>query len=242
MSRSLGRTAQIGPLFSKIGPKLFAGDGAVSSSFDRRAMLGWNIPARHPRPNCLMANSDQIGKRLLRPGDLDCSGDVVMEAHNQHSTTVECKGQQLCIGNLQMRSSLPPMNMGKRLKQELADRGMDPIALCELVPEMGIGTLSAMYTRDSQWSKFAPAIAKALNLELEWLLTGEGRKERLDQSGMTDHGQLVRQGRDIEIFDYSKGEYVDVEVQSIRRVGSKVEVEVTDNETGEDRTLEMDAD
>ena len=167
MSRSLGRTAQIGPLFSKIGPKLFAGDGAVSSSFDRRAMLGWNIPARHPRPNCLMANSDQIGKRLLRPGDLDCSGDVVMEAHNQHSTTVECKGQQLCIGNLQMRSSLPPMNMGKRLKQELADRGMDPIALCE---------------------------------------------------------------------------YVDVEVQSIRRVGSKVEVEVTDNETGEDRTLEMDAD
>lgn len=53
-------------------------------------------------------------------------------------------------------------------------------------------------------------------------------------------GNLVRPGRDIEIYDYNKGEYREVTVESIRRVGRSVEIEVTDNETGETRTLDMD--
>lgn len=55
-----------------------------------------------------------------------------------------------------------------------------------------------------------------------------------------DDGNLVRQGREIEIYDYGTGEYSDVEVESIRRYGSSVEVEVYDYDTGEYRTLEMD--
>jgi hypothetical protein len=55
-----------------------------------------------------------------------------------------------------------------------------------------------------------------------------------------EKGNLVRSGNDIEIYDYDSGSYKDVEVQSIHRYGSKVEVEVTDPETGEDRTFEMD--
>lgn len=53
-------------------------------------------------------------------------------------------------------------------------------------------------------------------------------------------GNLVRSGRDIEIYDYGTGEYRDVEVQSIRGSGSGAEVEVYDYGTGEYRTLEME--
>lgn len=55
-----------------------------------------------------------------------------------------------------------------------------------------------------------------------------------------DKGNLVRPGREIEIYDYESGEYKDVEVQSMRRSGSGVEVEVYDYDSGEYRTLEMD--
>ena len=55
-----------------------------------------------------------------------------------------------------------------------------------------------------------------------------------------EKGNLVRPGRDIEIYDYQDGSYKDVEVQSIQRSGSNVEVEVYDYNKGEYRTLEMD--
>jgi hypothetical protein len=55
-----------------------------------------------------------------------------------------------------------------------------------------------------------------------------------------EKGNLVRPGRDIEIYDYQAGEYRDVEVESVRRYGGSVEVEVYDHQTGEHRTLEMD--
>lgn len=53
-------------------------------------------------------------------------------------------------------------------------------------------------------------------------------------------GNLVRPGRDIEVYDYGAGGYRDVEVQSIRRYGGSVEVEVYDYDSGEYRTFEMD--
>ena len=53
-------------------------------------------------------------------------------------------------------------------------------------------------------------------------------------------GNLVRPGQDIELYDYSTGEYRDVEVQSIRGSGSGAEVEVYDYGTGQYRTLDMD--
>ena len=55
-----------------------------------------------------------------------------------------------------------------------------------------------------------------------------------------EKGNLVRPGQDIEIYDYSTGEYKNVEVQSITGSGSGAEVEVYDYDTGELRTLDMD--
>jgi len=55
-------------------------------------------------------------------------------------------------------------------------------------------------------------------------------------------GNKVRAGEEIQVYDYDKGEFIEVEVQSIRRTGRSVTVEVIDNETGDDRTFEMDSD
>jgi len=55
-----------------------------------------------------------------------------------------------------------------------------------------------------------------------------------------EKGQLVRPGREIEIYDYSDGRYKDVEVESIRSRGRSVEIEIRDRDSGEYRTLEMD--
>lgn len=53
-------------------------------------------------------------------------------------------------------------------------------------------------------------------------------------------GNLVRSGSTIEVYDADAGDYLDVEVQSIRRFGGSVEVEVYDFDSGEYRTFEMD--
>jgi hypothetical protein len=55
-------------------------------------------------------------------------------------------------------------------------------------------------------------------------------------------GNLVREGLDIEIYDYDSGGYRDVTVEDINRSGSGVEIEVYDNESGEYRTFEMEDD
>lgn len=55
-----------------------------------------------------------------------------------------------------------------------------------------------------------------------------------------DRGNVVKSGRDIEIYDYKDGGYKDVEVQSVQRYGNTVEVEVYDYSSGKYRTLEMD--
>ena len=55
-----------------------------------------------------------------------------------------------------------------------------------------------------------------------------------------EKGNKVRAGETIEIYDYSTGEYKDVEVDSVSRSGNNVEIEVTDSATGETRTLDMD--
>jgi hypothetical protein len=54
-----------------------------------------------------------------------------------------------------------------------------------------------------------------------------------------DKGNLVREGHNIEIYDYSGG-YKDVEVTGISRSGGEVEVEVYDSKTGQHRTLSME--
>lgn len=55
-----------------------------------------------------------------------------------------------------------------------------------------------------------------------------------------EKGNLVRSSNDIEVYDYDTSQYRYVTVESITRYGSTVEIEVTDTETGETTTLEMD--
>lgn len=99
-----------------------------------------------------------------------------------NSTTVDLQSQQLCFALPNPCSRVAQMKMGKRLAKELKDREMRPVDLCEIVAALADGsilsdgTISALINRDSGNSKFAPAIAKALDLELHWLLTGEEPK------------------------------------------------------------------
>ena len=54
-------------------------------------------------------------------------------------------------------------------------------------------------------------------------------------------GNLVRRGREIEVYDYEDAEYKYYEVESIRRTPSnRVELELYDYDTDEYRTLDMD--
>ena len=55
-----------------------------------------------------------------------------------------------------------------------------------------------------------------------------------------DKGQLVRRGNNIEFFDYGDNSYHSGDIEDIRKFGSTVEIEITDDETGKTRILEMD--
>lgn len=94
-----------------------------------------------------------------------------------HSTRVENGCQQLYFAFINKRSTVRNMNMGRRIEAELNERGWQRSRLYELVPCLEDGTLSAIIKRDSKTSTFAPAIAGAFGVELQWLLTGKGNKE-----------------------------------------------------------------
>lgn len=74
------------------------------------------------------------------------------------------------------------MNLGGRIKKRLDALGKKPMWLCDQVnglsprKELTIGNLSAMIQRDSKKSEFASAIAVALGVNLDWLLTGDGEE------------------------------------------------------------------
>jgi len=51
---------------------------------------------------------------------------------------------------------------------------------------------------------------------------------------------LVRQGKDIDFYDYEEGEYGSGRVISITKNGRGARVEIEDDETGEERTFYME--
>ena len=54
-----------------------------------------------------------------------------------------------------------------------------------------------------------------------------------------EEGELVRDGETIDFYDYSSG-YRTLDIDSIEEHGNIVEIEGTDQETGETRIFEMD--
>lgn len=55
-----------------------------------------------------------------------------------------------------------------------------------------------------------------------------------------EQGNLVRSGEDIQILDYSTGDYRNLTVDNIDRQGTSVEIQGYDMDTGEYRTFEME--
>lgn len=82
----------------------------------------------------------------------------------------------------------------------------------------------------------AISILAATSCTFAW----DGYDTKNDAHVEIEKGNLVRSGRDIEIYDHSQGKYIDVAVESIRANGNYVEIEVTDHATGQSRTLEME--
>lgn len=89
--------------------------------------------------------------------------------------------------------------------------------------------------------KLLSSVALALLITPFHALAWDGYDYNNGTSVDIEKGNLVREGEEIEFFDYSAGEYRGGTVQEINRYGSSVEVVVEDSESGETRTLDMDA-
>lgn len=76
------------------------------------------------------------------------------------------------------RLSFRIMNLGRRVKYARERRGLTQDELAYKVTgshdPRGQAAISALETRDSVRSKFAPKIAQVLSVDLHWLTSGEG--------------------------------------------------------------------
>ncbi|QZA80203.1 helix-turn-helix domain containing protein [Deefgea piscis] len=72
--------------------------------------------------------------------------------------------------------------MGKRIALRLTELNWDQVELCNRVEGLEPQALSAVIKRDSGRSKFAAGIAQAMGVDLNWLMTGEGKKETTGQT------------------------------------------------------------
>lgn len=71
-------------------------------------------------------------------------------------------------------------------------------------------------------------------------LSWEGVELESGNSIEIEEGNLVRTGETIDYFDWDEDEYRTVTIDDISRYGDTVEIEATDDETGETVTLEME--
>ena len=89
-----------------------------------------------------------------------------------------------------------------------------------------------------KWLYLAAGLLLTIGSAAAW----DGVDAESGDSVEIERGNLVREGRDIEVYDYGSGEYRDVTVEDINRSGSSIEIEVYDNDSGEYRTFEMEDD
>lgn len=92
------------------------------------------------------------------------------------STRVECMSTRgVCDGAL--RGYPYGMNLGNRIKERLAEKGMKRKELMAAVPDLTPAALSSLIRRGSKRSELDVEIAAALGVRLEWLNAGTGPKE-----------------------------------------------------------------
>ena len=73
----------------------------------------------------------------------------------------------------------PPMGLGKRLKQARIAAGLKQADLAKRAG-MTQAAVSALEQRDSESSRHAVKLAKALSIDPEWLTNGDAGKKRID--------------------------------------------------------------
>lgn len=92
------------------------------------------------------------------------------------STRVECMSTRGVCGGALHRYPYG-MNLGNRIKERLAEKGMKRKELMAAVPDLTPAALSSLIKRNSLRSRFDVQIAAALGVNLEWLNDGTGPKE-----------------------------------------------------------------
>jgi predicted CopG family antitoxin len=88
--------------------------------------------------------------------------------------------------------------------------------------------------------KIVSTLASALFLFPITVLAWDGYDYESGDYVEFEEGNLVREGEEVEYYDYDSGEYRYGDVESVESSGSGAEVEVYDYESGEYRTFEMD--
>lgn len=81
--------------------------------------------------------------------------------------------------------------MGSRIRARLDELGWKQRDLLDRVPDLEVGTLSALIARDSRKSEFSEEIAEALGVTHRWLTSGQEPKHREDPDEAPD---LTRPG------------------------------------------------
>ncbi len=79
----------------------------------------------------------------------------------------------------------------------------------------------------------------ALTLSSSQAMAWDGYDWDTNSDITIESGNLVRQGQEIEYYDWSESEYKYGDVERIDRIGNTVEVEIYDYQEGEYRTFEM---
>lgn len=94
------------------------------------------------------------------------------------------------------------MAMGARIKERLDELGWKQVELLRLVPDLTVGTLSAMIARDSKRSEHSEAIAEALGLAHRYLQSGEGPRLREDAGDASRQRPETGDGDPAKLTDY----------------------------------------
>lgn len=106
------------------------------------------------------------------------SGQQRVSYPRRNSTLVEDSGSTNVVATVQQTLYVPRMGIGSRIAEALAEKEKSQAWLAREA-DVDEATISALIKRDSTRSEFAPQIARALGVQLEWLLNGKGRRYAL---------------------------------------------------------------
>lgn len=95
---------------------------------------------------------------------------------------------------------------------------------------------------ENNFSRYKMKIIQIIALLLlsKHCFSWEGQNTNTGTQIEIESGNLVRDGEEVEVYDYDLGSYHTVEINNISQYGSIIELEVTDLDTGDQHILEME--